>query len=359
MVESEVGGHATVEADLASLPIGTAYVWSPRWLKVDGQFKFPLKRTYDAGKTPVRGQVAVALKPIDVGALREAMGEIEIEAKQNDPKALQRRIADLEGQLRTVLKSVPGKSEIKLVEKEKVVYALVREDFAAMDGLVAEVDKQAAILIQTAHAATNALESLKRTVPKRPILQVVASGKFEDLKPLKSGPVMHVSALHSVLNEGNGVWPSEFVGKMKDMVIVLRSWHPRTMNKGQLALMVGMAAGGGGFNNYLGKLRALSVVTDTSTGIGLSDFGSALAPPSPALTPDAIVDLWRPQLPAKALAMLEFLRQANGDPVDKSMLAEAVEMDAAGGGFNNYLGMLRTAGLVARGRDLKVTELLR
>jgi hypothetical protein len=355
LVESEVGGHATLESQLATLPIGTAQVWSPRWLKVDGQFKFPLKRTYDAGKTPVRGQATVALKPIDVGALREAMGAIEATAKQNDPKTLQRRVAELEGQLRAVQALKPG----KVVDKE-IVHALVRDDFKGAEGLMAEVNKAAALMVQAARAASDALDTLERRVPKQPKLQLVGAPLTPSVLAAGAQAVKNDYGRPRDLavenSDGNGVWPSEFVGKMKDMVIALRSWHPMAMGKRQLALLVGMSAGGGGFNNYLGKLRSLGVVSAAPSGLVLSAFGLALAPPSPPLTPDFIIELWRPQLPAKALGMLQFLR-ANGS-VSKSRLAAGVDMDAGGGGFNNYLGMLRTAGLVEGRGEIRVTELL-
>ncbi|MGH9649185.1 MAG: hypothetical protein ACRD3I_01815 [Terriglobales bacterium] len=48
----------------------------------------------------------------------------------------------------------------------------------------------------------------------------------------------------------------------------------------------------------------------------------------------------------------------NAGEATKERLAAAVEMDPAGGGFNNYLGKLRTAGLLEP-RGLQVTELLR
>jgi hypothetical protein len=363
LVESEVGGHDKLEAQLATLPIGTAQVWSPRWLKVDGQFQFPLKRTYDAGKTPVRGQSVVSLKPINVAALAKAMGEIETAAKQNDPKALQRRIADLEGQLKARPPTAHVAAPVKIVEKEKIVYALVREDFAAMDGLVAEVDKQAAILIQTAHAAASALESLKRTVPKRPKLQLVGVDRAVVPAPViaRGGdPNTQLLPSHWDRREDlNGGWPSEFVGKMKDIVIALRSWYPRTLAKNQLALLVGMAAGGGGFNNYLGKLRTLDVINGQGDELALTGFGMSLvANPQSAVTADDILDLWRPQLPSKAFDMIMFLRRAGGADITKGELAAGVAMDPNGGGFNNYLGKLRTAGLIEP-RGLQLTELLR
>lgn len=346
LVESESGGHARLDADLTKLPVGKAQVWAPRH-GIDGQYQFPLKKTYDAGKTPVRGDSAVKVKPMHLGKLREALAELEADAEANDPKVLKRRIVQLEREL----KNRPAE------QRERLVYPMVREDFRDLDEHVNALEGDLVMLKDVLRATRERFptraEAKDTTAPKRgrPIkVTVPPEARTTDRPP--SAPRVYPENSAGM----NGNWPSEFVGKMKDIVVALKRFG-RPMNKAQLGILVGMRASGGGFNNYLGKLRGLSVITPGAQ-IELTPYGKALASHvKGTIDGDAVVELWRPRLPSKAIAMVQFLRSSGSGT--KADLAEYVDMNPTGGGFNNYLGMLRTAGLIRTvDGEIEVTELL-
>jgi uncharacterized protein len=91
---------------LPSLPVGTAWVWSPGWPSGDGIFQrvqvAPIE-TFDSGATPKVGQKITppkTLADVDLGSLKQLLAATIEKAKADDPRELRRRIAELERQLR-------------------------------------------------------------------------------------------------------------------------------------------------------------------------------------------------------------------------------------------------------------------
>jgi hypothetical protein len=100
--------HGTIEEgktlmdSLPSLPIGDAWFWSPGWPTAEGIFKrahvFPIE-TFDSGATPKPGQKPVVpknLADVDLDALKKQMAATIEKAKNDDPRLLRKRIAELE-----------------------------------------------------------------------------------------------------------------------------------------------------------------------------------------------------------------------------------------------------------------------
>ncbi len=100
--------HGTLEQgktmmdSLPSLPIGDAYFWSPGWPTTEGIFQrthiLPIT-TFDSGATPVPGEKKIIpknLADVDLVALKKQMADTMEKAKNDDPKLLKKRIAELE-----------------------------------------------------------------------------------------------------------------------------------------------------------------------------------------------------------------------------------------------------------------------
>ncbi len=102
-----------VKRSLPSLPIGTAWVWSPGWLGLLQRVAVRARTTFDSSATPKAGQRRVTptrLAPIDLAALGERITAMATEAAATDPAALRHRVAQLERELAT-LRTAPPKVE--------------------------------------------------------------------------------------------------------------------------------------------------------------------------------------------------------------------------------------------------------
>jgi hypothetical protein len=90
--------RAEMLGSLASLPVGTAWVWSPGWLKIFQRVQVRRRRTFDSSATPKVGAVVKAptvLAQVDLEAIRSRMAETIERVKADDPNELRRQIAEL------------------------------------------------------------------------------------------------------------------------------------------------------------------------------------------------------------------------------------------------------------------------
>lgn len=107
--------------ELPALPIGTAYVWSPQWLKILKKVKIGEKITFDSTSTPKVGDKTVRRDPapMDMADIRQKMAATIERAKENDPKALKAELAKVKADLVKLHGAKPAavKTETRTVEK--------------------------------------------------------------------------------------------------------------------------------------------------------------------------------------------------------------------------------------------------
>jgi uncharacterized protein len=88
---------------LPSLPIGTAWFWSPGWLDVFQKVRIRRRETFDSSATPKLGQKLKspqALAAVDLEVLRKRLRATVERAQADDPRELRKRIVELETALR-------------------------------------------------------------------------------------------------------------------------------------------------------------------------------------------------------------------------------------------------------------------
>jgi hypothetical protein len=100
---SDKGIDTKLAQTLPALEVGTPFLWSPQWLKVAAVTGRVLPiESADTSQTPKVGdapRARAAMKPIDLGELRQSMAEMVEKVKESDPMALKKRIKELEAQL--------------------------------------------------------------------------------------------------------------------------------------------------------------------------------------------------------------------------------------------------------------------
>lgn len=95
------GADRAMLSSLASLENGEAWVWSPHYLRKMERFRFYRSKTFDSGATPTNHskkstRAAATLADVDLAALKTRMAETLERAEAEDPKALRKRVAELE-----------------------------------------------------------------------------------------------------------------------------------------------------------------------------------------------------------------------------------------------------------------------
>lgn len=315
--------------DLPSLPRGTAWVWSPSWLRKTTKVAIDAKRTFDASATPELGGRATParrLASVELEEISAAMAATIAEAAAKDPAALRKRLAELEAKLKAAEARAPERVEVRVPvlkdgETDRLE-SLVLNARAAADALRSVADRISAAL------------TFDRHVVKAPAPAAT-----------KRAPVPRAAALRAASDE-----PGDLPRGAREMLRALARAGDAGLTRSQVATLAGLSVRGGSFSTYLSKLRVRTFIEDDGqtlrcTAEGIANAGDVDAAPS---TTAEILALWEPTLPAGARAMLRALVEAYPDPMTRAALGEASGIAVGGGSFSTYLSKLVVNGLAKR-----------
>jgi hypothetical protein len=335
-VHGEPEQREQLMASLPSLPIGTAWFWSPGWLDLFQRVQIRERETFDSSATPEMGAEVEPRKmaAVDLGALQERMAATLERAKAEDPKRLQRRIRELEAKIDS---QEPERVEVPVLTdeaREALGRAATAIDDAqrAMIDAVAEASQQLSGLLDrlgTQAAPPNIAPRRARVSAAPPPVRPRSTPRAQRATPppdddvqIKAGAVRMLRAAASL--------------------------HPMWLTRSQLGALAKVKHSGGTFSSYLSSLRTAGLIEEDGANVRTSQAGFDYLGedvPAPATT-DEILALWRPRLKAGAGRMLDALLDVYPDSMTREELSEQAGVTASGGTFSSYLSMLRTAHLI-------------
>lgn len=357
-IDAWVRAHGTPEqrdelmASLPSLPVGTAWFWSPGWLNLFRRVAIRQRETFDSSATPKLGEQRVtprALAPVDLEGLRAAIAATLERVEADDPQALRRRIAALERALR----DRPAPERIV----ERVEVPVIGDDVAAtitlaLGSIVSGVERIQGVLLESARrrgtlAGTIAELSVDPSspptapmpIPLRPVVVAVA-------------PQQHVAA------RGGG---EHLAAGQRRMLDVLARRHPGRLTAPQLGALAGLSHKGGTFTKYVSVLREQGLIdVDGDVGITAAGFAAIDAqPPAAPQSPAEALAMWRARLPGGTVRVLDALVAAYPAAVDRVDLACQAGLTEGGGAFSAAVGNLRRYALAeADGRSLRASSVV-
>lgn len=356
--------RAELMESLPSLPIGTAWFWSPGWLDIFQRVQVRKRETFDSSATPAVGQMIASpkeLAPIDLARIESRLATVIEQARADDPRELRRRIAELEHQLR---EQKPAAAAEKVIERVEVpvlqpmqIAALVNET----DRMVGSGNR----LQETGEQLISKAEEILAVLTKISAPEIAAmDGKpipLADRRPVRvepsrvTTPVTRISRLESESASGfvtNGVTSDvKLMAGERRMLSVLASFLGESLTRAQLALLTGFTATGGGFRNYVANLKKQGLVREASGLIALEDAGRELAGPvAPLQTTGDLIGMWKESLMAGERRMLDELVDRYPDGISRADLAERTGFEPTGGGFRNYVANLKKVGLAVEER---------
>lgn len=329
-------------AELPRLGKRQKWIWSPQWLGITVKADMPAKATYDASKTPSAGDAKAEPKPLvkaDLETLRQAMAESIAQAEADDPKALKKRIAELEREL----KQKPAPTvEIRDCP------VLDAEDFEALKREVAEFERIAFSAVERLQEVARPLMAAARTMAEarpapapatpRPAARSTVSGAHDaETAPRRRAPAP--SSTGSLAPVGQRI-----LDALAELA-VLGVVEPARI---QVALMAGYSnVKSAGFAKAMSALSSAGYVSYPTPGtVALTDAGEAMATP-----PAAVIDLADFQervtalLPPIARRVLEVLIANYPATVDRAWLASrAGYTNVKSAGFAKTLSRLSSLG---------------
>jgi hypothetical protein len=347
-IDAWVRVHGTPEqrealmASLPSLPIGTAWLWSPGWLDAFQRVQIRRKETFDSSATPRVGAVRrepKALAPVDLERLRTRLAETTQQRHADDPRELRRRLAELERATKPQV--VVERVEVPVVPPEHIT---TLQDLVA--GLRAVADDLGAALAKAHPPKSIPLERAQSPQPQAP--------------PARSRqPLVRREGSSAVLDDGGPPLRSG----VRRMLQTLAQRLPTKMTRAQLGTLAGFTPSGGTFGTYFATLKRQGLLTESPHGevaitqAGLAYLGSDVPPP-PQTTAEVLA-MWRRVLRAGEWRMLEALVAAYPGTLSREALGEHTGFTPTGGTFGTYLGTLRRNGLIeVQGQELRASDTL-
>jgi hypothetical protein len=409
-VELWVKGKGTEEQQkqfmsrLASLKTGEAILWSPSWLNIFKEIKIRDKRTYDSSATPTVGarrRAPKVLAKIDLERLKKHLASTLEQAKQEDPKLLRERIAELEKKVRDAdrfreavdkkSKSIEQKLDKvqpqvqkmveRLVEKTKVVEKIKRvkvevpllkkRQYKELEKLMARCEKLMSHLdsagmrfevfsrclwpdISNIKARLDEMKNIKPTPTKQTLMERVFPKPAPVVEKPRKAIVTKTEPAPDVEPTDNELSQKIISGeaKLKDgqrrMLKTLATYHPEPLPRAQLGPISTVSPTSGTFSSYLSTLRKCGFISEDAKEISISRSGFEHLkgdfeqhPP----TTDERVANWGPSLKDGQRRMLDVLVQAKGEWVSKEDLGQASGINPTSGTFSSYLSTLRRNGL--------------
>ncbi len=248
-VDEWVRVHGTEEqrnemmSSLPSLPVGTAWFWSPGWLDIFKRVEVRQRETFDSSSTPKVGQIVKVpqqLAPVDLEAIRQRLAAAD-ETETDDPKELRRQVRELRGQLdrqppREVVKT---KEVVKTVE----VPVLQHEEVARLENV--------------AHILTNVAAEIREAVSR--VAQRPGTPAAEPKKRADQPPEPPTAPTPPIAGEPNHNliegWRSKLNAGEQRILDTLVNIYPMPLTKAELALRTHYTARSGAYEGRLSRLK--------------------------------------------------------------------------------------------------------
>jgi len=332
-VHAEPAQAKEVIDSLPSLPVGTAWFWSPGWLGILQRIKVRQRTTFDSSATPKPGETVRQPKARAEINLQKLGAEIQAtvdRAKADDPRELRKRIAELERAAKPAAAPAP--------KVERVEVPVVSEEMAKrLDAAVKAVDAAIHQADQILAAVRDAMDRARTPEPaKKPAAASVAS---RPAPPRAKSPEPILAMVAGISR------PQQ---RILDALAFLESVSIPAPRRGQVALVAEVSSKSSGFEKNLSTLSTAGLICYPGPGLlALTAHGRVVAhrPATPPTTEELQASLiGRVSRPQGTL--LRKLIDAYPEPLSREELARRADVSAASSGFEKNMSTLRSLGLV-------------
>lgn len=365
--------RGTFLASLASLPRGTAWVWSPGWLDLFRQVAVRARHTFDSSRTPRAGERVSAptrVAAVDLDVLRAAFADVIATAEADDPKLLRRRIAELERQAQTPVAEPAaigaaydrGNRAGRLEENRRLRHRIVE-----LEGILASIEAATARGRTVVRVLEDSVAPLSDSGEGASIddewQRPIATHDVPVSTSPKSGATTYARVpVKPPRDPASRSQLGSTPTRMLDAMALLEQLGIPEPSRVNVAGFVGISAKTGTFRNYLSELRGASAIEDRAGGrLTLTAAGRAIAQVPPVLpTLRELHAVWASKLGSTTAKMLATLIRAYPRAISRARLAAEVGIVHTTGTFRNYLSELRSPGLLVdvTKTDVQASDLL-
>jgi hypothetical protein len=348
-----------VMASMASLDVGEAWLYSPKWLKLLAQIRVRKPKTLDSSSTPTDDERELDEQapraPVDKAELARQMSEVVERAKGKDPAELKKRIAELEAQLADV------KPEVVEVAGERVIVPDAETVRELAESVEVFADAAQAITDSVEHLLSEA-EGLDRRITRaeetrREVVDALAAARatLDELKgipaegvPVTPAPRAAPAPRPRAAAASNGK-PAAPAGDAEDvspgalkLLDEMREVYPLRLNRIQLATILGRGKKSSTLTQQLAELKDADLIREDGSKLLSAVVTGAQA----EMSKGELIDRWRSALPEGPLALLDvLLGLPGGGGIGKDDLFVQAGFSATSSTPVGHLKMLKDNGL--------------
>ncbi len=348
---------------LPSLPIGTAWIWSPGWLDLFKQIQVRARETFDSSATPKVGEQRIApkaLAPVDLTHLRERIASTIEQARSSDPQFLRAQLSELERQLRQrenaseQVREVIRPVEVPVfrqgeVERLEQALATLMEARIGVEQIIQQIQAVMPTALQIEKQTQLTMVPSSDSAVQVPPPSVQAIPISVSQRPTKKERSQVEFTPSSQLTNHTDESQSLRIGERKILEVLARH-YPMKMTRAQLGQLADYTISGGTFGTYYAKLKREGYITEPDRGeVAITPSGLmclGIDEPLEPQTREAFITMWREALRPGECKLLDALIAAYPDALAREELAAQAGYTASGGTFGSYLGTLRRNELI-------------
>jgi len=356
---------------MASLPIGTAWFWSPGWLDIFKKIAVRKKITFDSSATPKVGETITKPKALAAVNLEQLGAQIKAtaeNAKANDPAILKKEIARLQKEVASKVATGNPITETKVVpvlkDTELRHIKLIFRNFESAQSSLADAVKLIGGIAPVVDALKFELSKFTEQTGKNKNHWTISAPPFRagqqkmslwTAKPATviRRPVSTHRPVSEISANLNGDMPS---GGLRRMLIALAQ-RPG-LSARQLGVRAGLSSTSGSFNTYLSKGRTMGWLNGDRNHMEATPDGiAAIGSYEPLPEGMALLEYWLRDLGQGGSGrILKALADVHPNYLTKEELGAATELSEKSGSFNTYLSKLRTLELIEGSNPLKASD---
>ena len=382
---AEKGLEKDIVGELPKLKTGEAHVWSPQWLQISETVKISEKKTADVSATPKPGVKSIEpkqLSQIELADLSDKMLATIERAKKEDPKELQKKVAELQRTIamqQKIIDDKHGKTETKIVEKPVLKDSQITRFEKIAERMHAEAERHGKAMSllwgnfnEIATTLKDAMLALRTPAPEQPIFNKTrGSTRTVATPPVRQQRMTGLNGKSAAgttsAAEDGELW---IISATQQRILDALAWlesigndQPTTIQVGAIALI---DATGGHFSNTVGPLSSHGFVERGAGRISLTEKGRQFARiPESVSTLADYHDVLRQRLRraksanGKTVGILNVIIDRGGAEVTAEEIGQEVGIDHTGGHFSNTIGPLGTLGLIKRSHGvIRPTEII-
>jgi hypothetical protein len=345
-IEEWIEVHGTQEQrkqllnSLASLPIGTAWIWSPGWLDVFQCIKIRQRKTFDSSSTPKIGSspdIPKVLAKVNLPLLRLKFAEItgnnvtqtkipeRRNHKQTELDRLRKLVVNLETQLQERVVAQPIFQDGEVERLESAVHSLT------------EVGNQIIAIAKDLNVAL----SKAKCVDESP---TSTNPSHKQSKPIKTPSASSSSA--TAKREKSVLHPPQ--QKILDALAAFEAIGLKAVHRSNVAVFSNQSPRSSAFTANLSALRSQNLIYyPTARYVSLTEHGRVMASPVteiPALS--HLHTAWYSKLSKPQSKIIQVLVERYPTTITRDVLAKLAGQSATSSAYTDNLGTLRSLGVI-------------